>query len=138
MADAGTMGESKRAAGPPRWAVRATAPLTLAVSGRRWFPLWAVMHHRGRKSGTDYATPVAIIPTAATDVFLIGLPWWPKTNWARNVLAAGGATVTWKGRDHRATEPRLVGPEEAAALATPRFRRLVGSGRLPAFLVLKR
>ncbi|MFD4422053.1 nitroreductase family deazaflavin-dependent oxidoreductase [Agromyces sp. NPDC058484] len=132
------MGESTRLPGPPRWAVRATEPLVLAFSGRRWFPLWAVVHHRGRKSGNDYATPIAVIPTAATDVFLIGLPWGPKTNWARNVLAAGGATVTWKGRDHRATEPRLVHADEAAAIAMPRLKRIVGSGRFPAFLVLKR
>ena len=132
------MGESTRAGGPPRWAVRASAPLALAMSGRRWFPLWAIIHHRGRKSGTDYATPVAVIPTVATDVFLIGLPWGPKTNWARNVLAAGGATVRWKGHDHRATEPRLIEPEDAAALATPLFKRIVGSGRFPVFLVLTR
>lgn len=132
------MGESTRAGGPPRWAIRATAPLALAMSGRRWFPLWAVMHHRGRTSGADYATPIAVIPTMADDVFLIGLPWGPKTNWARNVLAAGGATVTWKGRDHRATDPRLVDPAEAATLAAARFKRIVGSGRFPAFLVLSR
>lgn len=96
------------------------------------------MHHRGRKSGTDYATPVAVIPTVATDVFLIALPWGPKTNWARNVLAAGGATVTWKGHDHRATEPRLVEREEAVALAKPLFKRIVGSRLFPVFLVLKR
>jgi deazaflavin-dependent oxidoreductase (nitroreductase family) len=132
------MGESTRAAGPPRWAVRASAPLALAISGRRWFPLYAIVRHRGRKSGTEYATPVAVIPTAVSDVFLIGLPWGPKTNWARNVLAAGGAIVTWKGQDHRATQPRLVQPEAAAALAKPRFTRIVGSGRFPAFIVLTR
>lgn len=95
------------------------------------------MHHRGRKSGTEYRTPIAVVPTVADDVFLIGLPW-GKTNWARNVLAAGEATVTWKGRDHPATDPRLIEPDEAAALATPRFRRIVGSGRFPLFLLLKR
>jgi len=130
------MGESSRKAGPPRWATRASAPLALALSGRRWFPLWAVMHHRGRKSGTDYAIPVAVIPTVTEDIFLIGLPWGPKTNWARNVLAAGGATLTWKGSDHRATAPRLIAPEEAATLTKPVFKRIIASGRFPAFIVL--
>ena len=132
------MGESSRKAGPPRWAIRASAPLALALSGRRWFPLWAVMHHRGRKSGTEYAIPVAVIPTVTEDIFLIGLPWGPKTNWARNVLAAGGATVTWKGRDHRTTDPRLIEPEEAATLVKPLFKRIIGGGRFPAFIVLTR
>ncbi|KRE30532.1 hypothetical protein ASG80_17490 [Agromyces sp. Soil535] len=99
-----------------------SAPSALALSGRRWFPLWAIMHHDGRRSGTHYATPVAVIPTLSTDTLLIGLPWGPKTNWARNVLAADGATVTWKGQVQQATEPRLIGPEDAAALAKPLFR----------------
>src|SRR5215218_10032113 len=132
------MGESSRKAGPPRWAIRASAPLALPFSGRRWFPLWAVMHHRGRKSGTEYAIPVALIPTVTEELFLIGLPWGPKTNWARNVLAAGGANVTWKGREYHATDPRLIEPAKAVALAKPLFKRIIGSGRFPAFIVLAR
>ena len=128
------MGESTRAGGPPRWALRVSGPVALAVSGHRWFPLWAIMHHRGRTSGTPYAVPVAVIPTSATDIVLIGLPWGPKTNWARNVLAAGGARLTWKGRDHLLTAPRLIIGTEAAALARPFFRRVVR--RFPAALVL--
>jgi len=131
------MGESTRAPGPPlRWVLRVSAPLALALSGRRWFPLWAIMHHDGRRSGTRYATPVAVIPTLSTDIFLIGLPWGPKTNWARNVLAAGGAIVKWKGQVHQATEARLIGPKDAAGLAKPLFRRVVG--RFPAAIVLTR
>ncbi len=130
------MGESTRRSAPPRWILRASAPLALAVSGRRWFPLYAIVHHRGRRSGTQYATTVAVVPTLATDIILIGLPWGPKTNWARNVLAAGGATVTWKGQEHHATEPRLVEPGDAAALAKPTFRRVIG--RFPAAIVLTR
>ena len=50
------------------------------------------------------------------------------------MLAAGGATLTWKGQDHQLTEPRLIGAAEAAALAKPFFRRVVG--RFPAAIVL--
>ena len=121
---------------PPRWAVRVTAPIAMALSGHRWFPLLAVVHHRGRRSGTAYATPVAVVPTESTDVFLIGLPWGPKTNWARNVLAAGDATVTWKGRDHVATAPRMIDAMDAAALAKPLFRPVIA--RFPAAVVLTR
>lgn len=122
---------------PPRWLVRATAPVARLVAGRSWFPIWGVVHHVGRRSGAPYAVPVALVPLRADDVFLIGLPWGPRTNWARNVLAGGGATVTWKGRDWATAAPRLVGPQEAAALATGPFRRLVASGRFPAFIVLE-
>lgn len=108
------------------------------LAGRAWFPLWGVVHHVGRRSGTPYAVPVALVPVRADDLFLIGLPWGPRTNWARNVLAAGDATVTWKGRDWAAVSPRLAGPQEAAALARGPFRRLLESGRFPAFIVLDR
>ena len=128
------MGESTRAGGPPRWALRASGPVAIALSGRRWFPLWAIMHHRGRRSGTPYAVPVAVIPTGRSGIVLIGLPWGPKTNWARNVLAAGGARLTWKGQDHRLTEPRVIEAAEAVALAKPFYRRVVG--RFPAAIVL--
>jgi deazaflavin-dependent oxidoreductase (nitroreductase family) len=122
--------------GPPRRAVRATAPFADVLAGRRWFPLWAKIHHRGRRSGTEYTTPVAIVPTVSKQVFLIGLPWGPKTNWARNVIAAGGATLTWKGGEHRATEPRLIDGTEAAALAAPFFRPIVS--RFPLAIVMHR
>lgn len=127
------MGEKS---GPPRWIVKGTAPVAQGMSGRRWFPLFAVMHHRGRKSGTAYATPIAVVPTEAKDVFLIGLPWGRDTNWALNVVAAGGATVTWKGRQHETTEPRIIEAAEAAALAKPLFRPVIR--RFPAAIVLKR
>ena len=130
------MGEPSRAARPPLWVLQRSAPLALAVSGRRWFPLYAIVHHHGRRSGTPYATPVAVVPTVTTDVILIGLPWGPKTNWARNVLAAGGASLTWKGQELQATDPRIVEAADAAALAKPMFRRVIG--RFPAAIVLTR
>ncbi|CCH76169.1 conserved hypothetical protein [Nostocoides japonicum T1-X7] len=124
--------------GPPTWLVRGTAPVARLLAGRRWFPIWAIVHHRGRRSGTAYEVPVAIVPGSGSGTFLIGLPWGPSTNWARNVLAAGSATVTWKGKDWLATNPRLIGPDEAAPLARPALRRLIGSGRFPVFLLLDR
>lgn len=130
------MSDSGRRKGPPRWAVRASEPLARALAGRRWMPLWGIIHHRGRRSGTAYATPIALVPTVSESLFLIGLPWGTKTNWARNVLVAGEATIAWKGRDRRATDPRLVEPAEAAALSKPAFRRVVG--RFPAAIVLTR
>jgi len=130
------MSEATHQSGPPLWVLRATEPMARAFAGRRWFPLWAVVHHRGRKSGTLYDTPVAVVPTTSSDVILIGLPWGPKTNWARNIVAAGGAPITWKGRMQQTAAPRIVGAEEASALARPFFRPIVR--RFPAAIVLAR
>jgi deazaflavin-dependent oxidoreductase (nitroreductase family) len=113
-----------------------TEPVARALAGKRWFPLWAVVHHRGRRSGTAYATPVAVVPTADPDAILIGLPWGADTNWARNVVAAGGATLRWRGGDVAATAPRIVPAAEAARLARTPFRAVVR--RMPAAIVLRR
>jgi len=122
--------------GPPRAVVQATEPIARALAGRRWMPVWAVIHHRGRRSGTEYATPVAVIPTLDTTVVLIGLPWGLHTNWARNVVAAGEARLTWKGGEHATTEPRIVEASVATELARPLFRFVVR--RMPGAIVLRR
>ena len=117
-------------------AQRGFEPIARALAGRRWFPLWAVVHHRGRRSGTEYATPIAVVPTRDKSLILIGLPWGTTTNWARNVVAANGAIVTWKGRDQRMGAPRIIDAMEAATLATPLFRFVVR--RMPGAIVLQR
>ncbi|MEU4420818.1 hypothetical protein AB0F81_09335 [Actinoplanes sp. NPDC024001] len=74
---------------------RATAPAVRILAGRRGIPVWAVVHHRGRVSGRDLRVPIAVVATP--DHFVINLPWGPRTNWVRNVIAAGGCTIRWKG-----------------------------------------
>jgi deazaflavin-dependent oxidoreductase (nitroreductase family) len=108
----------------------------MALAGRRWVPLWAVMHHRGRRSGTEYATPIAVVPTFDRGIILICLPWGVRTNWALNVVAAGGARLTWKGREQDATGPRIIDSAEAAALTRPLFRFVVR--RMPGAIELAR
>jgi deazaflavin-dependent oxidoreductase (nitroreductase family) len=74
-----------------------------------------VLRHRGRRSGTEYAIPVAV--TATDTAFIIALPWGRKTDWVRNVRAAGGCTIRWKGRDHQCTDPTFVERDVALAAA---------------------
>jgi deazaflavin-dependent oxidoreductase (nitroreductase family) len=100
---------------------RITDPLTRPLAGRRHFKLWAVVHHVGRRSGTAYATPVAIVTTP--DGFIIPLPWGERTQWARNVIAAGGCHIKWGGADHVLVDPRVVDRAEADAFFG-RFLRL--------------
>lgn len=123
---------------PSALLIKASAPVAWALAGRPWFPLWAVIRHRGRRSGTPYATPVAIVPTRSHVTFLIGLPWGPSTNWAQNVLAAGDAVLLWRGHEIKVTNPRLAGPEVAVEQARPLFKRILRRARLPAFLQLDR
>jgi deazaflavin-dependent oxidoreductase (nitroreductase family) len=89
---------------------RVTIPLGRPFAGRRWFPLWGVVHHVGRSSGRRYATPVVV--RATEDGFVVPLPWGRDTQWVRNVLAQEGAVIRWKGRDHHAVRPRVVDASE--------------------------
>jgi deazaflavin-dependent oxidoreductase (nitroreductase family) len=90
---------------------RVTDPITRPLAGHRFFKLWAVVHHVGRRSGARYATPVAIVTTP--DGFVIPLPWGERTNWARNVLAAGGCRVQWGGTEYSLVDPQLITRSEA-------------------------
>ena len=110
-------------------------PAALAMSGKRWFPLYAIVNHRGRSSSTAYKTPIAVVPSRGRDTILIGLPWGLKTNWARNVVAAGGVDLTWKGRTVHTTRPRIVDAVEATALAKAPFRPIMK--RMPGAIVLQ-
>lgn len=121
---------------PPATMVRISGPVAGLLAGRRWFPLWAVLFHRGRKSGKEYAVPVA--PLVGSDAFVIGLPWGARTNWVQNVVAANGCTIRWKGREYRLTDPELVGVEAALRAAGPFQRFVLKRTRIPAFLQLRR
>lgn len=129
-------GRKPAVGGPPRRLVNATAPVARALAGRRWMPLWAVVRHRGRMSGTAYETPIAVVPTTDRSIVMIGLPWGAKTNWARNVVAADGASLRWKGRDVPLRHPRIVDGTEAQRLARAPFRGVLK--RFPAALVSTR
>lgn len=80
---------------------------------------WAVIRHTGRKSGRLYETPVGAEPTEHG--FVIPLPYDTRSDWVRNVLAAGTATLLVRGREHVVTEVRLVPIGETDLAARMRF-----------------
>jgi deazaflavin-dependent oxidoreductase (nitroreductase family) len=113
---------SHRAA--PRTAIRLFNPLALRLAGTRLLPLWAVMEHRGRRTGKTFRTPVVVRPTA--DGFVVPLPWGESTDWYRNVRAAGECVVRWKGRDYAMAGPELISdPVEAGAFFNALQRALM-------------
>ena len=64
--------------------------------------------------GRELTVPVAV--GATPELFIVVLPWGAGTNWARNVLAAGGCVVRWKGADHPAGRPEVVGRRRPAPI----------------------
>jgi deazaflavin-dependent oxidoreductase (nitroreductase family) len=117
-----------------RLIARLVNPLVLAVAGRRWMPIVGILHHRGRRSGLAYATPLGIRPLG--DGFVIPRTFGEHSAWYHNVRAAGGAVATWGGADHSLFQPQLV--DAATAMpAFPRYeRRLLGLLGIDEFVLL--
>jgi len=70
-------------------------PLTLRAARRGGGP-FALIRHTGRKSGKVFETPVIL--ARVPEGFVAELTYGPEVNWYRNIVAAGRATVVWKGR----------------------------------------
>ena len=105
-----------------RSAARVINPLVLRFAGHRHMPVLGVLHHRGRRTGREYATPLGVRPAAAGG-FVMPLTFGEAAGWYRNIAAAGSCVVTWRGRDHTVTDPVIVG-RTAALPAFPRYERL--------------
>src|SRR5262249_56709692 len=86
-------------------------PLAMKVAGLRHSP-YSVVKHIGRKSGRPYETPV--IAHAVGDGFIIALPYGDDVDWCRNILVAGGGTITRRGVRHPGDAPHIPDPSPPA------------------------
>ena len=89
-----------------RLGTRLLNPLILSLAGSQHLPMFAVIHHRGRRSGRSYSTPLGARPTA--DGFIIPLTFGKQADWFRNVQAAGGCVIRWKDADYPQIEPEII------------------------------
>ena len=80
------------------------------------------LHHVGRTSGKSYQTPLGIERTE--DGFVIAIVYGEKTQWVKNVLAAGTAEVTLEGETYPVDRPEIVPIEEANAYIPERDQRM--------------
>jgi len=88
-----------------RRASRAYKPVVLKTAGTQG--AWAgVVRHTGRRSGRPYETPV--VAAATPDGFVIALPYGPNTDWLKNVLATGSATVITDGETYVVDHPEMI------------------------------
>jgi deazaflavin-dependent oxidoreductase (nitroreductase family) len=124
-----------RISGPIRRLARPFGPLARPMAGKRWFPLYAVLHHAGRTSGRAYATPVVALRTP--DGFVIPLPFGDATQWARNLFAAGGGSLTWLGHEHPIGEPQVIDRLEAGAYLPAPIRFMAARLGLRQFVLVR-
>jgi deazaflavin-dependent oxidoreductase (nitroreductase family) len=85
----------------------------------RFLPSFAVIEHRGRKSGKSYQTVVNAYRKGNTLAVILGHG---KADWVKNVLAAGEADVHLFRRDVHIVNPRVVpaGTDDPALPAVAR------------------
>ncbi len=91
--------------------------------------------HRGRRSGRAHATPVAARRVA--DGFVIAFAFGARVDWYRNLRAAGGGWIRWRGRDYPVGALETI--EQAVALPAflPVQRVLFRLARVAGFIRLR-
>jgi deazaflavin-dependent oxidoreductase (nitroreductase family) len=100
---------------------RAMRPLALRSAGQEGSAT-SVVRHVGRRSGRTYETPV--IAAAHDDSFLIALPYGQRTDWLKNVLSKGSATIVSNGHTYEVSQPEVIPMAEATAYFRPREQRM--------------
>lgn len=105
-------------------------PVVRGWAGSAWGP-FALLIHTGRHSGHIYKTPVEVrrVAGGAGDGFVIALTYGTRTDWYRNLVAANGGSLRWRGRSVPIGPPELIPLAEALAAFRPAERaiiRLVG------------
>ena len=111
--------------GPTQAALRrltqVTRPLAMRSAGTEKSST-SIVRHVGRRSGRTYETPVVAVEH--DDVFLIALPYGQSTDWMKNVVANGEASVVNHGRTYRVDQPRVIPMAEATRYFGPKEQKL--------------
>jgi len=100
---------------------RAMRPLALRSAGKEGSNT-SVVRHVGRRSGRKYETPVTV--AQHDDSFLIALPYGERTDWLKNVLDKGSATIVSNGHAYEVDQPEVIPMAEASAYFRPKEQRM--------------
>lgn len=81
----------------------------------------SVVQHTGRTSGRPFQTPVVAVRT--DDGFVIALPYGTQSDWLKNVLASGSATIVHDGATYAVERPDVIPMQEGETYFPPDERR---------------
>ncbi len=90
-------------------------------------PFFAIVTHRGRKTGRSYRTPVNVFRRG--NEYFVFLTYGSDSQWVKNVLANGSCSIETRGRVVELVDPELItDPELRPAPPAVRFleRRIAG------------
>jgi deazaflavin-dependent oxidoreductase (nitroreductase family) len=91
-----------------------TNRISRPLAGR--LPWFAVIVHRGRKSGNEYRTPVNA--WLDDETVIVALTYGPGTDWLKNLEAAGEGEVIAGRTSYRVGRPELIGIEGMKRMPT--------------------
>lgn len=80
-------------------------------------PGLALLIHRGRKSGREFRTPINAF--AVKGGFVVALTYGDRTDWVRNVLAAGECDLITRGHRVHCTSPRIYNDPTRSDMPRP-------------------
>lgn len=98
----------------PRWLAQINKRVFNKLELRRG--VRPLLTHVGRTSGTTYRTPLDAHPVDSGFLFIVNYT--SKSDWVKNVLAAGKAHLEIRGDEWDLVSPRLITREEAAQIAS--------------------
>ena len=82
-----------------------------------WAPGFALIVHRGRRSGLEYRTPVNA--WVGDEDVIVALTYGRDTDWLKNLAAADGGLVIAGRETHQVGRPELIGPEGMSRMPAP-------------------
>lgn len=109
------MGHRTRLYGLRPVAIRVVNPVLRHVAPH--LPTFALVRYRGRRSGRRYEIPLNVFRDR--DDWVVILTYGSDAEWVKNILAAGAAEMTTRGRVVRLTDPRLVAEDALAFVPSP-------------------
>jgi deazaflavin-dependent oxidoreductase (nitroreductase family) len=83
------------------WVVKNTVNRVTTPLARSGHGPFSLIRHVGRKSGRTYETPVIL--ARVPEGFIAELTYGEAVNWYRNVVAASGCVVVYRGDEYRIT-----------------------------------
>lgn len=97
-------------------------------------PGFAIISHRGRKSGQTHRTPMNVFRDG--DDYLFALTYGSDVQWVKNVMAAGEADLRIGDKTIRLTDPELFVDPKRRLMPFP-VRTLLGIMRVSEFLRMR-
>jgi deazaflavin-dependent oxidoreductase (nitroreductase family) len=79
-------------------------PITRPVAKK--LPAFAILTHRGRKSGRTYRTPMNVF--RRDDDYYFFLTYGSDVQWVKNILATGSCSIETRGRVVELIDPELI------------------------------